>query len=184
MPTNTNADPRSFMYYKEDYYINGTEIMLSDDYIKHHKFNGLKLWKYARFHKKIMNGSQVTYFFTRSKYSYYDMLNMGYQTPEDIRKCKEDYTGYFTLTPLELNYAIEEITQPIKLSQKEKEAINNAIIEMIDGHNKDWDYPELRILWIIYVVAMVGSLIFNHFYILWGIISVAFFKLRKGILEK
>lgn len=39
---NVNGDLRSFMYYKGEYYINGTEVILSDDYIHHNLFDGKK----------------------------------------------------------------------------------------------------------------------------------------------
>lgn len=179
--TYTDGDPRSFMYYKEDYYINGTKITLKDDYIESRKFNGDKLWKYARFDHQTTCKNQTAYFFCRDKYQIYELYDMGY-SKEEISACRQDYAPYFVLTASELEGAIEEITYPIKLSKEETTVINNAIIDMIDKPKRDWDDPSLLILWIIYIAVMVGSLIFNQFYIIWAIASIAFYYTRKGML--
>ena len=101
----------------------------------------------------------------------------------DYSTCR-DYSPYFVVTAWELKSMIQEFTKPIKLSDVQKEAMNQAIMDMIEHPKKDWDYPELIIGWIVYIAAMVGSLIFNEFYIPWIISTCVFYVYRKGVLNK
>lgn len=181
--TYTNNDPRSFMYYKGDYYVNKTEVAFKDEFIKNKTYNGKKIWKYARFSNVTTLNNQTAYLFNRSKYSFCDLLSMGYDTPEERNTCKNDYAPFFVLTTSEVDCAIENFTKPIKLSKEETEAINNAIIDMIENPKTDWDYPEMRLLWVVYIAVLIGSLIFKEFYILWAVASYIFFTWRKDIVK-
>lgn len=168
--TSTNGDPRSFFYYKGDFYINGTEIMLTDEYINNHQFNGKKLWKYARYdHQTVYNG-RVSYFFCINKIdrSYFNSMGLN----------KDDYASYFVVEALDIENAIKEVTRPIKLERAETEIIKESIAKP----KKDFDNPALIILWIVYIAVMIGSLIFKQFYIIWAVASFLFFKYRKEML--
>ena len=173
--TSVNGDPRSFFYYKGDYYINGTEITLKDEYIKNHRWNGDKLWKYARYdHQTVYNG-RTAYFFCCIKTDWLSLNSMGL----DIRAI-DDYAPYFVIEALDLDNAIEEFIKPIKLEREETE----AVLEAITTPKSDFDNPELTVLWVIYIAVMIGSLIFNQFYIVWAIVTFLFFKYRKEMLNK
>lgn len=174
----SSGDPRSFMCYHNEYYINGTEITLKDDYINNHTFNGRKLWKYAKFDHQVTYNNQISYFFCARKTDWTDFRAAGVD-----RNAERDYARYFILTAWELEIAIEDVTRPIKLSKEETEAMHNAIIEMIEHPKRDWDYPELRILWLVYIVVMVGSLIFREFYIPWLLATCIFSKIRKDVMS-
>ena len=168
--TNTIGDPRSFFYYNGDFYINGAEIMLTDEYINNHQFNGKKLWKYARYdHQTVYNG-RVSYFFCINKIdrSYFNSMGLN----------KDDYASYFVVEALDIENAIKEVTRPIKLERAETEMIKESIVEP----KRDFDNPTLVILWIAYIVVMIGSLIFKQFYIIWAVASFLFFKYRKEML--
>lgn len=181
--TYVDGDPREFMYYKGEWYINGTEIALTETYMKYITFYDKKLWKYARFHHVTYYNNQTAYFFSICKNTCGDLYMMGYKDPKERRECQINHAPYFVITASELEYAIEEITKPIKLSQKETEAIQKGIEDMIENPKTDWDYPEMRIAWLVYIVAMVGSLIFTEFYIPWIIATYVFFTYRKGIIQ-
>lgn len=168
--SNVNGDPRSFFYYKGDFYINDTEITLKDEYIKTHRFYDKKLWKYARYdHQTVYNGC-ISYFFCASKFDWLSFDCMGL----DIRE-KANYAPYFVVPALELENAIDEITKPIKLEREKTEAVLNAIVEP----KSDFDVPGLLGLWVVYIAVLIGSLIFNQFYIIWAIATFLFLKLRK-----
>jgi hypothetical protein len=167
------------MYYKGEYYINGTEVMLSDKYIEQHKYNNKKLWKQAYFHHKIINNGCATYFFCVINLDWSSLKKIGL----DI-KAKDDYASYFVVEALDLDWAIEEITKPIKLSKEETEARNKAIEYMIEHPKRDWDYPELLGMWLVYIIVLLGSLIFKEFYIIWIVATYIFYKTRKGILDR
>lgn len=176
---NVNGDPRSFMYYKGEYYINGTEVILSDDYIHHNLFDGKKIWKYARFaHQTTYNGRNA-YFFCANKMDWLSLHEMGLDA-----NVKKDYAGYFIIESYKIENIISEITKPIKLPQREHEIVDEYISNIIEHPKTDWDFPELRVAWIIYIALMAASLIFNQFYILWIIITYFFFKWRKDIIDK
>lgn len=172
--TSTIGDPRSFFYYRGDYYINGTEIILTDEYISKHQWDGKKLWKYARYdHQTVYNG-RISYFFCASRIDRLSLNSMGFDV-----KIRDDYAPYFVIAALDLEGAIKEFTKPIKLERVETEAILNAITEP----ENDLDNTGLVILWIIYIAVMLGSLIFKQFYIIWIVASLLFFKWRKEMLR-
>ena len=47
----------------------------------------------------------------------------------------------------------------------------------------DFDSPVLIALWIVYILVMMGSLIFKQFYPIWPVVSYIFYEIRKGILD-
>ena len=171
--TYTSGDPRSFFYYKGDYYINGTEIILTDEYINNHQWNGLKLWKYAKYHHQTVYNGRVAYFFCRSRSDWLALNGMGLD-PRVI----DNYAAFFVIDALDIERAIKEFTKPIKLSRAETDAIKEAIV----NPKSDLDNNALVALWIVYIIVMVGSLIFKQFYIIWIVASVLFFKFRKEML--
>ena len=177
--TNTNGDPRSFMYYKGEYYINGTEFTLNDEYLKNKTFHDKKLWKYARFSHQINSAGKVMYFFDAAKIDSGSLYMMGLDA-----NTRANYAPYFVISPVELDYAIGEFTKPIKLSKEGRERLEGAVQYMIDHPKRDWDYPELIWLWLIYIAVLVGSLIFYEFYIVWAVATIVFCTLRKGILKQ
>ena len=172
--TNVNGDPRSFMYYRGDYYINGTEIALTEQYMNSHKFYDKKLWKYAKFHHQTTYNNQLAYFFCATKLDWLSLNEIGL----DIREA-DNYAPYFVVTSMELENAIEVVTKSIKLERKEVDMINEALAEP----KYDIDNNCLVALWVVYIVVMIGSLIFRQFYILWAIASFLFFKYRKEMLQ-
>lgn len=172
--TSTNGDPRSFFYYKGDYYINGTEIILKDEYINTHQSNGQKLWKYAKYERQTVHNGGVAYLFCASRI---DRTSLGLMGLDE--KIRYDYAPIFVVSALDIENLIEEFTRPIKLERAETEAIKEAIA----NPKSEFENPGVLLLWIVYIVAMIGSLIFNQFYILWIIITLLFLKWRKELLR-
>lgn len=108
-----------------------------------------------------------------------DLYQLGYENPsEKYKEILNTTEAFFSLHAYELEYAIEEIDKPIKLAREQTEKVLDAIVTP----KKDTDYPELIVMWIIYIAVMISSLIFNEFYILWIIATVIFWKLRKDII--
>ena len=173
--TYTNGDPRSFFYYKGDYYINGTEVVLTDEYINSHTWNGLKLWKYAKYDHQVVNNGSVAYFFCINKADRLALYAMGL----DVNTTK-NYAPYFVVRAIDIDYAIQEFTKPIKLSRETTEAIKEAIVTTKSDFDNGW----LIVMWIVYIAVMLGSLIFKQFYIIWIIASVLFFKWRREMLNQ
>lgn len=165
----TNEDPRSFFYYKGDFYINGTEIILKDDYINTRLWNGKKLWKYARYDRQTVYNGQVSHFFCSSRFDWVSFNRMGLDNKE-----KQNYAPYFVVSAIELENAIEEITKPIKLDRAETE----AMLENMATPKRTLGNPQHLVLWGIYIAVLIGSLIFNEFYIIWVIATFIFLKLK------
>ena len=172
--TSTTGDPRSFFYYKGDYYINGTEIILKDSYIKNHTWNGQKLWKYALYDHQTTYNGQTCYFFRQSRCDGLSLNSMGLDANE-----RSNYAPYFLVSSLDLESAIGEIAHAIKLERAQTE----AIIEAVTQPKSEFDNNIMLVLWAVYIIAMFGSLIFKQFYILWAIESFLFFKFRKEMLR-
>ena len=170
------GEPKAFLPYNGEIYINGTEIILSDEYIKTHTYQGKKLWKYAKFGHVTTYYGQTAYFFWSSRHNPLtcNMLGLDVNT-------LYDYACFFIVPVSELYDAVGEITRGFKLSKEETEMVYKAYEEMIS--KKDWDYPEMILAWIVYIVVLVGSLIFREYYLLWPIITYIFLKYRKGIMS-
>lgn len=177
--TYTEKDPREFMYFNGEYYINGSEIVLSDEYLETHTFYGKPLWKYARFHHVVHYNNHVGYYFQACQNDWHAFYRMGIDV-----NTRFDYAPYFVITIAELPSAIKEFSKPIKLSREETEERNQAIEALITNPKNDFDYPELIIGWIVYIVALLATLIFKDFYLLWAVITFIFYKYRKGIVEQ
>lgn len=171
---NAACDPRSFFYYNGDYYINGTEIILKDDYINQHQFNGKKIWKYARFDHQVCLNGRVAYFFCINKSDWLSLYEMGLDT-----KASSHYAPYFIVEAINVSNIIEEISKPIKLERH----ITQQILEDISEPKSDFDNPDLVLLWAVYIIIMICSLIFNHFYIVWAIVSYLFVQCRKEMMH-
>lgn len=178
MVYNKNAcgDPRSFMYYKGQYYINGTVIEIADDYINTNLFNGKKFWKYVRFDRQINNCGSILYSFCAVKI---DILSLRAMNMD--RRETNKYALYFTIPAWHIDSAIGKITKAICLTEEESNAINNSLLDTIEHPKSDWSYPSLRIAWIVYIFVLIASLIFNQFYIIWIIATFVFFKWRKEV---
>ena len=164
----TSSDPRSFFYYKGDFYINGTEIILSDEYINTHKWNGKKLWKYARYERQGNYNGIPGYLF--------NIYNYGCLSRQE----QDKYAFDIFISTYDIDCAIEGFKRPIKLERAQTEVVLNAI----STPKSEFDNPGVAILWLIYIIAMFGSLIFNQFYILWIIITVVFATFRREFLNR
>jgi hypothetical protein len=176
---NTRGDPRSFMYYNGQYYINGTIVELSDQYVQNNSFQGKKIWKYARFDRQANSSGSMSYFFSAAKFDYLSLREMGLSV--DVKK---EYAHYFTIDACMAENAIQRVIRPVKLTKIEQEAMNSAFEDMITHPKKDWDYAELRFGWLAYIVILVASLIFKQFYIIWIVATFLFFAWRKDILKQ
>lgn len=176
---NQPGDFAEIMCYNGEYYSNGTEVMVSDEYINTHTYNGKKIWKYAWFGNNTIHNGQRAYVFYRSKCSCVDFykMNIDYST-------QGDYAPFFVVYAYELASFIEKFTKPFKMSDEQKTAREQAILYMLEHPKRDWDYPELLLGWIIYTGVLIGSLMFKEFYIPWLIATYVFYEYRKGILSQ
>lgn len=172
MPNKKNYDYHYLdnFYYNGTLYLSGTKIALSDDWINTHQFNGKKPWKYVIFNSRTIDGC----FFSAINIDFCSLLKLGMKF-EDLK----NYEHCFKISPYDLNNAIEEIIYSNALSKEQLEAVQQKLVEP----QHDWDNNGLVIAWIIYIAAMVGSLIFRQFYILWIIISIIFSQVRKDMLR-
>lgn len=172
------GDPRSFMYYNGKYYINGTIIELSDQFINnHYRLTGEKIWKYARFYNQVIKNGRLAYSFDAAKFDYLSLRQIGLNM-----SIKKEYTPYVVIEALELGFAIKEIIHPIVLSDREQEIIDASIKNLSYSQASPRDSTELRLGWISYILVMIFSLIFEQFYLIWILASVIFFKWKKGVL--
>ena len=174
-------EPVSYMYYNGDLYLNGTEMILKDEYINTHTYNGKKIWKYYAFDHKARSNNQNTYFLCRRRYSFCDLIAMGIRDQDKINSITRDYAPYITIPCHELHDAIEGFTNPIKVERKKAEDMMGTVVENALHPKSDFEIPGMMALWAIYIVVMVASLIFRQFYLLWIIATILFAYLRKGV---
>lgn len=175
----SSSDPRSFMYYRGQYYINGTIIEVKDSYLNANKFDGKSIWKYARFDHKVSGQDGILYFFCIANI---DTLSLRKMNMDRVNV--KEYAAYFTVPAWIIENVVESIVKPIKLSQAECDAIHDGLLNAIEKQQSDWERPILQIAWVAYVIVLIASLIFRQFYILWIIASFIFFKFRKEVLRQ
>ena len=174
MVHNINNDPRSFMYYNGQYYVNGTTIELSDKYMTTYRFNGKRPWKYARFDHQVNTADGLSYFFCAIKIDTLSLRDMGLS-----RDVVNEHATYFLIPAININEAIGRVIKPIFLTQEENDIINNALLDMATKPMSDFQCPGLICAWLMYIIVLIASLIFRQFYIIWIIASFIFFKWRK-----
>ena len=173
------GDPVSMMYYDGDMYYNGTKVKLKDEYIKTHTFYGKKIWKYARFDNITTYNNCRGYFFCITKDSLCDLLSMGYKNVEERNAIVREHAPYFIIPCHELHNAIEEIIVPLKVEQNLANTVQESIVNRAFHPKKDSEVPGMTVLWIIYILALIGSLIFKQFYLLWIVETLLFTRYRK-----
>jgi hypothetical protein len=91
-----------------------------------------------------------------------------------------DYAPYFVIEGIFVEGAIEEISKPIKTEPIAPEALFDAVMKP----GNDFEHEGVGALWIIYIIVMLGCLIFNEFYIAWAIVTFIFAMLRGEMLKK
>ena len=177
------GDPREFMYYKGRTYINGTKFTLKDSYIDNWTRNGKKIWKYAKFSGTSNGPDGLYYYFEIDRFTVHDIKKITGLQPgtKEFADFQMSYTPNIIVRPWEL-WIIDEITEPITISEKEEEERRQMLMKFIEHPNNDWDHVEMRVAWVVYIAAMIGSLIFTQFYIPWAIVTYIFYKYRKGIM--
>ena len=61
---NTSFNYQCSIHYNGDFYINGTELTFTDEFIQNNLVDGKKIWKYAWFHHQETNiYGNIVYFF-------------------------------------------------------------------------------------------------------------------------
>lgn len=162
-----NERYNKYFCYKGDTYTEKTEVKLTQDYIDTHVGEGVHegrpIWKFAWFsNKKDIDGKTYYVFF---KYKY----NCNCKYEKDFAfKC----AGWILIKEEDLESAIEEIVKPIPI-------IIRPMIKM-----KDWQCPEVMVLWVIYIFLLFASLILKEYAIAWFWETVFFFILRRELLFK
>ena len=144
--------------YKGKYYLPGTKIKLSKEYMQCDTFNNQNLWPYARFYKKVCKNNVVYYMFCL--------------TNPDLYGEYHKYAGYFLVHCMYLDYAIEEITNPILFDY---EGYCNYLNNKNDVAKKTINNEKI-IGYIVLISVLIGSLIFKEFYIIWIIAFFIFYK--------
>ena len=166
--------PGAGFYYKGDIYIKGTIIKLKDEYIKKRAVQGEKIWKYAKY---MWMGDPGRFVFNYCKMDYnYDLPKMGYTDPEERRRIPKEHVPIFGISGWEMEEAIEEIVRRETLPRE----ITEIIMENI-ADPKTYETKGSGILCAIYVAVMIGSLIFNQFYIVWIVATILFLLIKKGM---
>ena len=161
-------------YYKGDLYLEKTQIVLSDEYIRTHKYNGKSIWKYAWYSNNCINEGRSSYVFYAFKNRFCDAYPLGL-TYEYAQSC----APYFIIPASEIESAIESVSMPLKLTEEQK----NIVLDSLMQQKNDSDNSISVVLWLIYIIAMTGSLIFNQFYILWIIFTFVFFAIKRSIIK-
>ena len=156
-----------YFIYNNQYYGTGTKLAFNDALIKKMAQRGLKVWKYAQFNRRVNQNGKDTFLFVRwrTEDSFCRSNNISLQEP---RTCE----GYVVLTYDDIVSGIEDIIEPV------------IVAPPVIQKKYDWDYPELMVGWIVYIISMIGCLIFNDVGIFWTFASIIFFSWRKGVYDR
>lgn len=168
-----------YFYYKGDYYGNATKIAIKKEFIDKQTPHGIakKFWS-----EYVFAGQQGDkYFFNPLGCRYPDLTCKGF-SKEEARRIQNECSACIALSGFELEIYVGEILTPEKkMTGFSKEQVDKAIEDIIEHPKHDWDYPEHLFLWIVYILLMIGSLIFKQFYLLWFAFTIGFLCIRKNI---
>lgn len=143
-------------------YAEGTVIKLSQNYIDKQKLKtGKKLYKYAR------------YSHTYSKNGKYEFVFFSYVSHLDDECRHREYKSYYESEP---HYGIpeEDIEEAIE------EIVKQVTIPLVKKtKKKDSECEEVLLGWVLYVLALFGSLIFREWYLVWTSGTFFFFVWRN-----
>ena len=164
--------PGAGFYYKGDIYIRRTEIKLTDSFIAKKAAQGKKIWKYAWYTGDAYAGE---FAFNYSKMTTDELRKLGYSREERM-KMPNQYDPIFRIAGWEMDEAIEEIVRSEKLPKEMTERIMENIADP-----KTYKTNGEGVLWAIYIAVMIGSLIFNQFYLIWIAATLLFIWIKKGM---
>lgn len=168
-----------YFYYNGKFYGTKTKVLLRDDYIDSHEFDGKKLRKEAMFSHKVTNNNIVHYCFQAIRSSWYVLKEEGFKNLEDYyNKC----VTYFTIPALEIDDAIEEITNPICPPENVSFKVPGFHEDMTPV--RDWEVSSLMIAWAVFIAFLAFSLVLKQWYILWPIAGFVFDKIRNEMLSR
>ena len=160
-----------YFKYKGKYYNNSTIVKLKDSYIKNNTYNGKKIYKYMRFMNREVFCERATCEFLMSPITEFKNISKEF---EWLQNNKEKYSREWKVDASLLNDIIDYIV--------EAEICEYPVEEYGWVRPKtDWDYPELRFAWIVYIAVLITSLIFKQFYLIWMVATVIFNRYRDGI---
>ena len=132
-------------------YTSDTQVKLKKEYTDTHTFDGKKIWPYAEMYLRRSDGH---YFMYRRNFQ-----NMPYN--ENIK-----YAPYFVIEEKDMEWAIEEITKPYEIELVKRTKL------------KDWECPEVMLMWPVYIIAMVLGIVFVDVGTWWVFCSFFFFAWR------
>ena len=168
-----------YFYYKGEYYGQSTKFARKKEFVGKptpHRISK-KFWSEYSFAWQ----SGDRYFFNPVGCRFLDLTCKGYSR-EQATQIENECSAAIALNSYELEIYIGEILTPEKkMTGFLRKQIDDAITNIIEHPKRDWDYPELLFLWILYIVLMIGSLIFKQFYLLWIVLTLGFYYIRKNI---
>lgn len=163
----TGDERYKYFPYGDKYYYNGTKVVLSNHFINNYTYKGQKIWKYAWFgHRFVVDGRNL-YFFSRDNTDWYFLIQNNISQEYINQTCP-----YFVIEEELLDSAIECFVKPIEITPE-------PIVE-----KKDWQSDKVMRGWFTYALALIGSLIFKEFYVIWVIATIVFFSYRKEQLRQ
>ena len=83
-----------YFFYQDKYYINGTKVTLSDEFVENFKYGNQKIWNKVMYHNSLYQNNQLLHFFTSYNYN--------------VQK----YANYVMIPDEILNMAIKNIDEP------------------------------------------------------------------------
>ena len=157
-----------FFKYRDTAYLKGAEVTFSDDFIKHFRHEDKPIWKYARFHTRVIHSrAKITYIFTRRRTDFWWLKDHGMTWDDYHTTCP-----YFIIEEPMPDDAIEEVTK----------GLETKIVPL--PKYKDWEIAEVMVGWVIYILTLFACLIFKEFWSGWIAASIVFFTIRKGLLNR
>ena len=163
----TGDEKYRYFQHKGVYYGTGTKVTLSDAFISRYTYRGRCLWKYAWFGNRITVNGKNMYFFSRDKSDWYFLRQNNIS-----REYVDQTCPYFLVDEDLLDIAIEQVTYPIMVDLPPEEK------------KKDWEVDKVMWGWVTYIAALIFSLIFKEFYLIWFWATIIFYFYRKEKLTQ
>lgn len=140
----------NFFIFEGKGYTTGTKVKLKKEYTDTHTHNGQKIWPYAEMDHKNSNGTYFMYW-----------CNLDYSD-----KTLYDHAPFYLIDEKDMEWAVEEIIKPYEIELVKRTKL------------KDWECPEVMMMWPVYIIAMVLGLVFVQVGSWWAFCSLLFFGWR------
>lgn len=178
-------------YFEGKYYYPQTCFELKESFIKEYKQKyGKTLWPYMAYASKPGNNVYLTApindwcsFPDKEEFTADKLLEMDRECrlrgPNGLK-----YLDCFSIPFWQLSSVIKRITCPYEVPEEDLKKRDEFIEAYLDEDNIIEPYRGPKLIDGIFILVLLGSMVFKQFYLLWPFLAIGYYFIRKAIVGK